>query len=70
MVALHICLIPYHHADQQHFFAKCRWDEAWNGRDLGAVTNRVQFPLLFINKILGRTCKSIGSLHTSFGSLL
>lgn len=70
MVALHICLTPYHHDDQQCLFAKGRWNKACNGRDLAAVTNCVQFPLPFNYKILGKTCKSIGTLYFRFGCLL
>lgn len=70
MVALHICLIPYHHDDLQCLFAKGRWNEACSGRDPAAVTNCAQFPLPFNNKTLGKTHKSIGSLCFSFGRLL
>lgn len=65
-VAMHICLIPYIHADQQCLFAKCRWDKAWNGRDLAAVTNHVQFPHPFINKIWEKPAKAFISVLNAY----
>lgn len=53
-VELHTYLIPYNPDDQLCLFTKCRWDESWDGRDLMAGNNFVQFPLLHIYEILGK----------------